>query len=120
MKCRCKFYSFDFVKARKHIVKVMAVVILLVFTQKIGLGLYFHNLIHPTTSHASTKDGPISEKATNLNCSCIDDFLLPFTEPSKEDIVPANFHITPLTSFYEADILQTSHYFSSLRGPPTA
>ncbi|HSU27319.1 MAG TPA: hypothetical protein VLJ68_02990 [Chitinophagaceae bacterium] len=107
-------------RAKKHIVKVMALVILLVFTQKIGLGLYIHNQIHPATSHSFPTDGPISEKASNLNCSCIDDFLLPFTEPSNENIVPANFHTTAFISFYEADIRQVSHYFSSLRGPPTA
>jgi hypothetical protein len=107
-------------RANRHIVKVMALVILLVFTQKIGLGLYFHNLAHPTTAHASTTDGPISEKASNINCSCIDDFLLPFTEPSAEITIPVNTPEVPFISFYQTYIPQDSHFFHSLRGPPAA
>ncbi|MEJ0103745.1 MAG: hypothetical protein WDO19_14835 [Bacteroidota bacterium] len=87
-------------------------------TQKVAGGLYLHNWLHGSgsISLASHDDKVISQ----YNCTCIDDFYVPFTEPLKISLpVPfpaqADFSIVR-----ELALPVVAKYFHSLRAPPVS
>ena len=92
---------------------------LIVFSQKAGAGLFLHNLLHTaSTSPDRTAQGDEEQQGFNYNCSCADDFMMPFT--SSDEIifaVPLTVTPTPVNFFTEAVLFSTA-IFSSLRGPP--
>ena len=106
-------------KGKRHIVKGMAIVLLLAFSQKIGIGLYLHNLLHTTNSQGSLPDQASKNKAVSYNCSCIDDFLLPFSKTTIEIISPETHTTAIFISFYPKAIPFSFQIFNSLRGPPS-
>jgi len=106
-------------KARPFILRSFACLLLLVFLQKSGAGLFVHNLWHNTPARSQT---PLTqnEKSTDISyaCSCIDDFLMPFTEPDAVRVAPAfiTYNISPSVYLEECPIRPIE--FTTLRGPP--
>ena len=106
-------------RSRPFILRCAAFLLILVFSQKAGAGLFLHNLLHSTT--ASNKfPGQENEKSTGLsyNCTCIDDFMMPF-DGSEEPVYspPVTNPIAPDT-FFENRIPFYTSIASYLRGPP--
>jgi len=106
-------------KARRFILRCASFVLLLVFSQKVGVGLFLHNLLHNQDTsrplQSSSKEGA---KEISYACNCIDDFLMPFTGSEEPVIVaPLVSHEAPL-SFFRTDIPFRSAFHPSLRGPP--
>lgn len=103
-------------RARSFILRCAALFLLLVFVQKSGAGLLLHNLLH--TSQVT--DNAPGNKEINIACNCIDDFLMPFTEPD-EPVIAAVIvkHGTPVTFFTE-DVPFRKSVLASLRGPPSS
>lgn len=111
-------YLAAFMKGRTIIFRFATFLLLLIFSQKVGAGLFLHDLLH--TANAKY---PLQEKGTGKDiayaCNCIDDFLTPFIETDE----PVAFttillHTTPV-DFFKEDLVFTSRIFSSLRGPPS-
>ncbi|MBN8880124.1 MAG: hypothetical protein J0I32_21450 [Sphingobacteriales bacterium] len=107
-------------KARRFILRCATFALLLVFSQKVGVDLFLHNLFHGQDLSRpllpSQKEGA---KEISFACNCIDDFLMPFTET--EEIVlptPVTEYQTP-TSFFRASISFRPVISSALRGPPS-
>ena len=106
---------------RNHpfIVRCTAFFLLLVFSQKAGAGLFLHNFFHSSiVNNKSTEQEHKQEKGFSYACTCVDDFLLPFTaaeEPLYSLPVPA--FATPFTFFKESVPFHPS-VLSFLRGPP--
>ncbi len=100
--------------------RVVSVLLLLVFFQQIGAGLYIHNLLHDKEQAvATTQDEKISHKDIVVSCSCVDNFLMPFVDADIAiSLQPFQLHVKPVDSFSERTYF-TSLIFSSLRGPPT-
>jgi hypothetical protein len=99
------------------ITKFTTLVLILVFSQKMGMNLYLHNWLHAATQHSSSSK-PISSQEIQFTCGCINDFNLPFTETTVPEIqVPViavnKPHGTPAFS-----IPAVFKYFHSLRAPP--
>jgi hypothetical protein len=93
--------------------------LLLVFFQQIGAGLFIHNLLHEKVPAGQTpfKQNE-SSKETNFTCSCVDNFLMPFVGADEPPpLQNLNAYIKPVDSFTER-LYFTSLIFSSLRGPP--
>ncbi|OQP49724.1 hypothetical protein A4H97_27925 [Niastella yeongjuensis] len=102
---------------KRIITKLTTILLILVFSQKMGVGLYLHNWLHASIQHA-TSSKPVSGQEIQFACGCINDFNLPFTEtivPSIE--VPVTIveqsHIIPVFT-----IPAVFKHFHSLRGPP--
>lgn len=91
-------------QVRSFIIRCAAIFLLLVFSQKSGAGLLLHNALHTESS---------------ITCSCIDDFLMPFTEADQPAIalIPEK-HQLPV-AFFADDIHFHTSVFTSLRGPPS-
>ena len=93
--------------------------LLLVFFQQIGGGLFIHNLLHDQVRDEQT---PVKQNETtkeiNFACSCVDNFLMPFVEADEPPALQnLNAYIKPVDSFTER-VYFTSLIVSSLRGPP--
>jgi len=92
--------------------------LLLVFLQKTGAGLLFHNLVHAkavTSEHAVPKDG---DKGISYACSCIDDFLVPFTAAEEQLPLQVTQELFTPAAHDVSAIPFNSPVYSSLRGPP--
>ena|SRR5688500_3725270 len=95
----------------------IAFLLLLVFFQQIGAGLYIHNLVHKDKAQTHSQHDEAA-KEISFACSCVDNFLTPFIEAGELIVEqPLTVHPAIIGSFTER-ICFTSIIFSSLRGPP--
>lgn len=106
-------------KLRPFIIRCAALVLILVFSQKTGAGLFLHNLLHTPAAAAKTPANPDeNNREVSFACNCIDDFLMPFTEAGEPVYTPpVTAHGIPVVFFHDL-IPFSSPDFSSLRGPP--
>jgi hypothetical protein len=103
---------------RQPIIKVVSIIMMFVLTQKVAGGLYLHNWLHTSKNTAALTHG---EKAiSQFNCSCIDDFYVPFTEPVEFSVEPPLLVPSDYFIITEQGLPVVSKHFSSLRGPPAA
>src|SRR5258706_9457382 len=106
-------------RSRPFILRCAAFLLILVFSQKAGAGLFLHNLFHSTTANNKIP-GQENEKSKefNYNCTCIDDFMMPF-DGSEEPVYspPVSTRIIPET-FFEDRIPFYNSILSTPRGPP--
>jgi len=104
-------------RSNRVTVKSFAIILLLIFCQKVGGGLYLHNWLHANACKQFNHAGV--EVVTGYNCSCIDDFSMPFADnpetvyqrvPStKTEFTPSENSLVPFSSIF----------FYSLRAPPS-
>jgi len=102
-------------KPNRLILKSFAIILLLVFSQKIGAGLYLHNWLHTTNCKQSS---PIGSNVVGYACNCVDDFSMPFAEslePATQTIPSTEVEFI---SFHKFLIPLSATFFYSLRGPP--
>jgi hypothetical protein len=96
--------------------KTIAIVLLLVFTQKAGLRLWMHHWFHENRT-ASSKSAPTSENV-QLKCDCFDDAMMPLLA-SPVYVVPVPVRdYTTLTVTRPCQILSADKIYYSLKGPP--
>lgn len=88
--------------------------LMLVFFQQIGAGLYIHNTWHANKSRQSHAQ----HQEINITCNCVDHFLTPFIE-TIEPAIPEPVVAVAIT---EAVKPAKNYFFSpivtALRGPP--
>jgi len=103
-------------RSNRLTVKSFAIILLLVFCQKAGGGLYLHNWFHAT----ACKETPQSTGArvTGYNCSCIDDFSMPFADNPETVYQPAPTIEPEFVPSEKSFVPVSSKLFHSLRAPP--
>ncbi len=114
------FYYLAFsMKGNLFILRCAAFLLILVFSQKTGTGLFLHELLHSNTA-GNKIPGQENEKEKELsyNCSCIDDFLMPFDETGEPGYSQPVLAFTIPVTFFEDHIPFHTPVFSPLRGPP--
>jgi len=97
-------------------VRIVALALVLVFTQKLGLRLWMHHWLHETKALSASKHAAVDKHQPN--CDCIEDLLMPLDSsvaiqlsvPVQRIHVTATAYIPPFSAAEER--------FSSLRGPP--
>ena len=99
------------------ITKLTTLLLILVFSQKMGMGLYLHNWLHAPKQH-TTASKPITGQEIQVACGCIDNFNLPLTETTIPEIqVPVKeVHQLHQTPVFTLPVIYK--YFRSLRAPP--
>jgi hypothetical protein len=108
-------------KARRLILQSASFLLLLVFSQKMGAGLFLHNLLHSQDMDQpfqSSKQDNANGKSISFACNCIDDFLIPFQ--GNEEIVlpqPIIAHAQSPVHF-DAGAVPGARITADLRGPP--
>ena len=97
---------------------VWVVLLMLVFSQKMGMGLYLHNWLHISKQQHAGTSSPGSGQEVKFACGCINDFTLPFTEtPALQVPVPTiSVHIPVAVAIVNLPVVYK--YFRSLRAPP--
>jgi hypothetical protein len=103
------------VKPKQFITKFIAFICLLALSQKMGGGLYLHNLFH--NKDFKTTGG---NTTVQYSCNCIDDFTMPFTEADVVELPPIPITHFNHNSFYKEPISFQIRFFNSLRAPPIA
>lgn len=99
------------------ITKLTTLLLILVFSQKMGMSLYLHNWLHASKQHSSSST-PLPGQEIQFACGCINDFNLPLTETTLPVLqVP----VTTVTIPHTAPVFSIPtvfKYFHSLRAPP--
>lgn len=96
--------------------KIIAFVLLLVFSQKMGLRLWMHALVHE--SRAMHSSAVPNAAAVHLKCDCIDDAMMPLVGSSVIALdVPIQEAVTMPTA-YLPPFSAAEKLFFSLKGPP--
>src|SRR5580765_1874819 len=104
-------------RSNRFVIKSIAILLLLVFSQKIGLGIHLHNWLHVNNCKPSS-----SQPAANTisySCNCIDDFSMPFAEPVTEIVTLIPIAHQSFISFYTQPLSIFFPVYNSLRAPPS-
>jgi hypothetical protein len=99
--------------------KITAILLILAFTQKLGLGLFVHAWLHEKSIGLSVDPKNPVAHFQNVKCSCIEDAMIPFTGSAAafNIISPLKYFFyfnNPLHCFYSSE----SKIYYCLRGPP--
>ena len=101
---------------RRLNVRIVALALVLVFTQKLGLRLWIHHWLHETRSlSASTNDNVAKLQSS---CDCIDDFLVPLAGSAFIELPQPVRQVNVVGTAYIPPFSAAEERFSSLRGPP--
>jgi hypothetical protein len=98
--------------------RIIALLLLLAFTQKLGLRVLLHNKYHAAAIHENT--GHTTANNFQIQCDCLDEALAPLT---RAEAVALNVPETPHTALqanYKAPVASVIKIFRSLRAPPAA
>jgi hypothetical protein len=101
----------------RHIAKCTSIVLIVILMQKVGGGLFLHNWLHEQSKNNSQTTSPAVSQHS-LNCSCIDDFNLPFTGAEEPVIEKQTPRTTEFFSVYHSSASVPLILFFSLRAPP--
>jgi len=94
------------------------ITLLLIFSQKIGVGLYLHEWLHVKEVPAE-KSGD-TKSSISKACHCVDDFQIPFTNATENFDFAQAVVFNSTYFFYLPEFLTRPVSTTSLRGPPTA
>lgn len=98
--------------------KIIAIVLQLAFTQKLGLGLYLHNWLHTGRSYQGQNTTGPSLDRFQINCTCIDDALMPLVPSTSFELSPPIEYNYTFLSIYHPHVSSSAKIFYALRGPP--
>jgi hypothetical protein len=93
---------------------IAAIILLALFSLKMGTGLLLHNLFHNVSRDHSKK----AENDLNYACNCIDDFLMPFAESEVPELSQPIVYLQEFILNPACPVLSSEILFYSLRGPP--
>ena len=104
-------------RKKRLVSKLVALVLLVALSQKICFGMFYHNWQHSKTCRTTL---PLSSPTVDgVDCSCVNDFLIPFTT-TKVDVFAAPKIYSTL--FLSPSIEFCSNFyqcFHALRAPPS-
>lgn len=97
--------------------RLLAFCLLLIFSQKAGVGLVLHNLFHGNSGKTAAEKQTES-RSIGFDCSCKDDLSMPFLETDSPDFsIYASCVSKGCNANYDALVLPIPDSFFG-RGPP--
>lgn len=102
---------------KNTIKKIATIVLILVFNQKMGMGLYLHNWLHNTKTHGAASS-PLTNQELTFACNCFNDFTTPLTETVTQELVVPRQTVNIITAETVAALPEIYKFFHSLRAPP--
>ncbi len=103
--------------------KIIAILLLFLFLEKVGLRLFLHTILHQETiSIANSKQKKAHKQSVSQqDCGCLDDFFIPITDVEDPKLpLPTLTYIFTIASFKYNSIYSSPTYSTRLRGPPSA
>jgi len=97
--------------------KSFAIILLLLFLQKSGVELYVHSRFHVKNCQQTSS----TSKGSHINgigCTCVDDFLMPFTDGIQSFMLAILPTQNEYFGFRKALASYSTTFFFSLRAPP--
>jgi hypothetical protein len=92
--------------------------LLLIFFQQMGAGLFVHNLVHNNKSDKTPIEQQENGREINFACKCIDDFLMPFVADDQQPVLKKPGLVLLAYDKYAEPTYHTVLLTSLLRGPP--
>jgi len=105
-------------RVRPFISRSIAFLMMLIFSQKVGVGMFLHELLHAPRIADHSSHHEERDKEIRFNCSCVDDLQMPFVGEEVPVIAQAASLYHPIEFYYKEAVPFHSPIFSSLRGPP--
>ncbi len=101
---------------RKFNLRIIAFLLMLNFSQKLGLELWIHHCLHQASIATNLKGS--TEPQINIKCDCLDEVTMPLTiSSSDENFLSRKNYILFLEHNYTF-LSSPLNLFSSFRGPP--
>ena len=103
-------------------VRAIALLLILVFFQKLGVELWVHNWLHESkTSHsiASAEKGKPVVQHHQVICNCLEDAMMPLVATTIVQYDPVSTKLIDVFLANYSSFLSVDKEFSALRGPPT-
>lgn len=99
--------------------KILAILLLFLFVEKVGLRLFLHTRIHQDNVVNSKQKNTTKQSISQQDCGCLDDFLIPLTQVEETGLPsPTITYIHTVSSYRYISIYTSPNYSSWLRGPP--
>jgi hypothetical protein len=105
-------------KYKQLILKFASILLIAMLTQKMVGGLYLHNWLHASRNIIIHTPG--EKNISQLNCSCIDDFYVPFIETPAILVEAPSTAQAGYISIPGISLPLVPTFFQSLRGPPVS
>jgi hypothetical protein len=103
--------------------RIVSLLLILVFSQKLGLELWVHHWLHESVvpqSVASAEKGKPNLRQLPVKCNCVEDSLIPLIESEIPIYSCTRPHLIAIFLPAYSSCLSGDVEFSSLRGPPAA
>ena len=109
---------------RRANLRLISFALILIFTQKLGLGLWLHNWLHePPVKHslAFTNNRGLCVELQSAKCNCIDDALMPLIHSNPFIYQAHQKHLAAvLLTRYSSPGSLNDKSSPALRGPPSS
>jgi hypothetical protein len=110
-------------RMRKANLRVISFLLILVFTQKLVLGLWLHNWLHePRGNHSRVlaNKGKACPELWPVKCHCIDDALMPLIKSHPFLCRERPKHLITTLLITRSTAFSRDEMIPALRGPPSA
>jgi hypothetical protein len=102
-------------------VRIVSLLLILVFLQKLGMELWVHDWLHETNiAHLiipAAKGKPVVQHHKVI-CNCLEDAMMPLVEAKAIRCEPVSVRLTTIFVAHYSSYLSGDKEFSALRGPP--
>jgi hypothetical protein len=108
---------------RKANLRVISFLLMLIFSQKLVLGLWLHNWLHERRSNHSSvtaNNGSAVFELQSAKCNCIDDALMPLTKSNPLKYQGHRPHLISILLIAQSAAFSRDVMIPALRGPPSA
>jgi hypothetical protein len=107
---------------RKANLRVISFFLILIFSQKLVLGLWLHNWLHASRTDRSSvcvNHGAACFELQQATCTCIDDALMPFIQSNPIICQGHRWHRTVFLLIPQSVAISRDELIPALRGPPS-
>jgi hypothetical protein len=102
---------------RKHNLRLIAFLLILVFSQKLGVRLWLHEWLHAQAATIHCPDATHYDRLP-LKCDCIDDLMMPMSGVHFIEFVPPGKEYIAFIAACPSPVFSPNRHIPSLRGPP--
>jgi len=103
---------------RKLNIRLISFLLILAFSQKLGLRLWVHQVLHE--AQAGKSDSAPGANSFQVTCDCMDDALMPLAETGIYEVNPPVTTYRVVNPAFSLSFSSAVKLFCSLKGPPVA
>jgi len=102
----------------KFNVRIIAILLLVVFIQGMGLRLVLHNALHTGTTKQTASTTSTTATSIQLACDCLDEALTPALHEQPASLQAPEKAFTVIEQQHQVFLPRFAKIFHSLRAPP--